>query len=427
MPNDEEIKYLMNYYKDSLNETVSLAMLQKINNFISSNKLNLPNSLKNDYITFLSFLNSKLSVVPSDLTNLHDLQLYYITLHDTLNLLNHKLDLKDLNKIDKIFNYTYYLNLDSKNERLLESKLYKLLTENGYSLLNECLKKKLKINISLIIFLALDYLKNNKHVAQIITLNNLQKEDENLNLIINDNYTNEEILLYLYQECNIFCLTYHNTIYIYETNLLNILSSYDITPIKNLFYLNFISKINSYEELIKIYKRNNIDYSHLFTLKVNLFNSYYGLLQGIKTVTPYIRLYKRIDDLILTLKTPESKKDLLLNQVHKNKYEQLNNNSFYGSYLLSEEDIKKILLIIILSYSKNKTYSNFNRDIIKDIILNDINDVIKKYHTLEFQPNLQELYVLINKDNLYTKEVIQSSLKELPIDYYLLDKINSLI
>ena len=56
MPNDEEIKYLMNYYIDSLNQGVSLAILQKIDHFISlMKKETLNDALNRQMLVFSQF------------------------------------------------------------------------------------------------------------------------------------------------------------------------------------------------------------------------------------------------------------------------------------------------------------------------------------------------------------------------------------
>ena len=188
MPNDEEIKYLMNYYIDSLNQGVSLAILQKIDHFISlMKKETLNDALNNDYVLFLKRIYPKMpDNIPEELTNLTNLDKYHLLYERLIDILNGDFAFKTLAKIDTLWlddNLTYYLNLDEKEERILEDKIYKKLkTDNiGFSYLNKTLKQKLKISPTICIFLVLDFLKNNKHPAQIVTINNHNESEDNVN------------------------------------------------------------------------------------------------------------------------------------------------------------------------------------------------------------------------------------------------------
>lgn len=433
MPNDEEIKYLMNYYIDSLNQGVSLAILQKIDHFISlMKKETLNDALNNDYVLFLKRIYPKMpDNIPEELTNLTNLDKYHLLYERLIDILNGDFAFKTLAKIDTLWlddNLTYYLNLDEKEERILEDKIYKKLkTDNiGFSYLNKTLKQKLKISPTICIFLVLDFLKNNKHPAQIVTINNHNESEDNVNLDFENYVNNEDYLLYLYKESFLFILMYHNNAYIYEKQLKEILKDVKIPSPETLFYVDFTAYISSLLTLTKLYKVNGIDSSLLKEKETFLTKQYYGLLEGVRTINPFDNLYDVLEKKVTEEKITQSKKDIIISGLRKNRYEQIAHKSLYGNYILTKEELQKIFLIIVLSYAKGKTYSNFNRDVIKDFITYDLTKLFAKYQKIEYQNGLQKLYMQINAEILYTEEVIENSLRSLPIDYYLLAKINEL-
>ena len=154
-----------------------------------------------------------------------------------------------------------------------------------------------------------------------------------------------------------------------------------------------------------------------------MYNSFYKVIEGVRTVDVHEKNYESIINYI-EKEYNEKDKDYLLEYVKYNKYKQECDNVFSDDYLLDSEEVKRILLVTILEYSQNNVYSHFNSELMQEIVTKKIDELISKYSMKEYKKRLQELYLTMNAKEIYTNEKIKNMVLTLPMNYFLLDKVS---
>lgn len=432
----------------------------KIEKFIEKyTNFSLSEKQKEQYLEFLNEMTLYLKP-KSEFKYIKNFFKYLFLKNKIISLLNeNKLDLSVLNTVDEFFldnEINLFLNLDEKTIRQIEDKLYRKLKINnlGFDYIKSQLENFKKMNISLAIFLLIDFYKNNRHPALIVTTlnkgcypNYYNSLNGNINIgfssfkkgfktLKNDKETNNlyniKLLNLIYHEVVHFLMLYNSDEYYYENKIMEIYEQFNVDYfLHDEFYLEYCANMGALklsEDLVDKLNLKNGEYIKyiLNGWRNEYFNKYYEVVEGVRTINANQRIYNLVEHVINSSNYDDNFKKYWLDMLKGNKINQEKNEKIFDDYQYTILEMKKILLVILLEYSQNRTYSNFNRDIIKDLIILNIDDVIKKYMDLKNKNALQQLYLLINKNVLYTDEMVEQSIKKLPMGYPYLEKIQNL-
>ncbi len=432
----------------------------KIEKFIKKyNNFSLSEKQKELYLEFLNEMTLYLKP-KSEFKYIKSFFKYLTLKNKIISLLNEtKMDLSVLNTVDEFFldnEINFYLNLEEKTIRQIEDKLYRKLKINnlGFDYIKTQLENSKKINISLVIFLLIDFYKNNRHPALIVTTlnkgcypNYYNAFNGNINIgfssfkekfktLKNDKETNNlyniKLLNLIYHECVHFLMLYNNDEYYYENKIMEIYEQFNAGYfLHDEFYLEYCANMGALKLSENLVNKLNLKNGEYIKYILNgwrdeYFNKYYEVVEGVRTIDANQRIYKLVENVINSSDYDDNFKNYWLDILKENKINQEKNQKIFDNYQYTISEMKKILLVILLEYSQNRTYSNFNRDIIKDLILLNTDDVIKKYMDLKTKNALQKLYLQINKNVLYTGKMIEKSIKKLPMGYPYLEKIQYL-
>ena len=459
MFNIEDIEYKINYFKSELlSKRLDLSFLQEIETFLETNS----NQLKSHRDLFLQFLGDLITLLPNKKYNLpmiDNLFLYNQEKNRIIQYLqNDNLSIENLDIIDSFFlnpRIIFYVNLDTKNLRQIEDKLYRRLLSNnkGSSFIREKISESCRLNLSLGIFLIIDFYRKNKHPAQIVTFDkgahfgHYDNEAGNINIDLekfyhhitnvlqlenskeDNTFFNMELMKLIYHECVHFKMLYKNDSYHYETELVDIVSDFDIDEIHDSLYLEFCANAESCLmsiDLIRNLAPSNGDY--LIYLLENsyqdILSNYFHTINGVRTIDPHDEIYKKVEEMITTSKEYDARYlDYALKRLRNNKNDQEISDSVFDAYSLTVEELKRIFLVILLEHKDGHTYSRFNQDVLKDILVLDNDILLEKYLKLEYRKSLQALYVKINSIKNYDSQTIKEAIMSLPMDYPFLDKI----
>lgn len=451
MSNSELIKQSINDYLKKLENGINKDLLKDINNFLE--KYNNLNLLENDKELFLNFLNKIMIIIGDEKVSEPNIKAYidYVNKKNSIiyELNNGDIDIQKINMLDEFFLDTkinFYVNLDEKSLRLIEEKLYKKLKEknraNDY--IKDLINNHKKIKFSLAIFLLMDLYKNNKHPAQIVSTLNKKTSvgyynsvDGNININFNkflsdfslkndresiNNY-NIQLLLLIYHEAIHFLMLYNNHEYDLENNIMSIASNFESSHIHDEYYLEFCTNIGSihYTSIfLQQLKLNDFDYYNylLEGIKRDYYNKYYEVLEKVRLGDPHERIYRLVNEAIDKDElNDENFKNCYRLELRNNKIIQEREGKVFDDYELTTFEVKRILLVIMLEYARGNTYSSFNRDIVKDLVIMDTDSVISKYKSKEKKKSLQDLYLLINKNLRYTDDCIKESIMNLQVGY----------
>ena len=459
----DEFESKISYFKSELlSKNINQDLLKELNEFLFVNNSSTILDKKDFYLKFLNDLITLLPFMHTGFDSIDKWFLYNDEKNKVIKILQQdELDSDSLSIIDDFFlneKIRYYVNLDDKSLRMIEDKLYRKLVSGNqaYNLLQQKLANNEQLNISLGVYLALEFYRNSKHPAQIVTFNrgsyfgHYNNADGNINIDLekflrftNNNISlensqnnnilfNLELLQLIYHECTHFKMLYNNDEYYYETELADISADYNIDNIHDDFYLEFCANTESCKQCIALLKKldfQNRDYLIYLLENINYdyLKAYYHIINGVRTIDPHEQIYSELEEVIKADKiNDDNHNKYALAKLKQNKNEQEVKNAIFDNYTFSEEEIKKILLVVMLEYKDGHTYSRFNQDIIKDILTLELSMVILKYQRLEYKKALQELYRSINKNKNYDEKETLSSIMALPIGYPFLDKIQEL-
>lgn len=460
MSNSTQIKQSINDYLKRLENGIDKELLKEINRFLE--KYNSFNLLENDTELFLNFLNKMVMIIGNEKVSEPNIKTYidYVNKKNSIinELNNGDINIQKINMLDEFFLDTkinFYVNLDKKSLRLIEEKIYKKLKEKnmGNDYIKNLINNHKKIKFSLVIFLIMDIYKSNKHPAQIVsTLNKrtstgyYDSSEGNININFNkfisdfslkndresiDNY-NIQLLLLIYHEAIHFLMLYNNHEYDLENNIMDIASNFETSHIHDEYYLEFCANMGSVHytsEFLRQLKLNDFEYFNylLEGIKTDYYNKYYEVLEKVRLGDPHERIYRLVNDAIDKDEfVNENFKNSYRLELRKNKIIQEREGKVFDDYELTIFEIKRILLVVMLEYAQGNTYSSFNRDIVKDLVIMDTDLVINKYKSKEKKKSLQNLYFLINKNMRYTDDYIKESIMNLQVGYPYLNVVEYL-
>ena len=423
---------------------------EEINNFIDR-YINYDFSV-DEKSKFIDFLNN-VNVSKSKYKYVNNLYEYQQLIKNVSNILKKEyIDINDLAYFDELFKnekYLLFLNYDIKTLRRLEDQLYRKLKQNNgiNNYLVYYLDNNIKISIAILVCLAIDFYRINHHPAQTVTFyQNIQEQilKNNKDINININYNlfkvsdkdnlvyNIKLIAFIYRECTYFKILYNNNEFLYDVNLMKIAMNYDVKKIINDFYLEHVALINGYnltKELIdkltlkKSEKVNDV----ISNLVFNINDSYYNIVNGVRTNNTRDKVYNELYEIVKNDVINDKKiNDENIKRLNENKYKQEMNGLVYDDYSLNKLEIKRIILVILLEYTKGKTYSRFYQDVLKDVVSLKISDVVDKYMKKEYRNSLQKLYLEINDNTNYTDLEIKKSILKVPVHYPYIDKIKYL-
>ena len=239
---------------------------------------------------------------------------------------------------------------------------------------------------------------------------------------------NLTVLKEIYKKCIMFSMRENKEINEYDINLWKIIVKCIPVCLKYSYYENQASlkAIDYVNNLLSNELENTQSNKYITVFKKiydNMYNSFYKVIEGVRTVDVHEKNYESIINYI-EKEYNEKDKDYLLEYVKYNKYKQECDNVFSDDYLLDSEEVKRILLVTILEYSQNNVYSHFNSELMQEIVTKKIDELISKYSMKEYKKRLQELYLTMNAKEIYTNEKIKNMVLTLPMNYFLLDKVS---
>ena len=433
------VDYLSNY----------INIVTNIDHFLGDNRKYIDSKYRKLYSEFLTFIYENINVKLinlDDFPNLKDLFTYKKLMARVSSILRKEsISYQNLKAIDALFdNYDVrdYLSNDEKILRKdLEMLLFNRLGKDGLgdSLIKHALECNLKLPNVLCVYLCLKYYKDIKHPAMIVTfyqdemtvLESINIDFESLyELCVEKDYYeyNLTVLKEIYKKCIMFSMRENKEINEYDINLWKIIVKCIPVCLKYSYYENQASlkAIDYVNNLLSNELENTQSNKYITGFKKiydNMYNSFYKVVEGVRTVDVHEKNYESIINYI-EKEYNEKDKDYLLEYVKYNKYKQECDNVFSDDYLLDSEEVKRILLVTILEYSQNNVYSHFNSELMQEIVTKKIDELISKYSMKEYKKRLQELYLTMNAKEIYTNEKIKNMVLTLPMNYFLLDKVS---
>jgi hypothetical protein len=475
---NDKIKYLLDYFINSLDKldyfdnsrdhNSTSEFLKKINEFlklITSSSVDIDVNVYPNYSLFAK----KIGKLTQKVKNreifsyfrgegydfLESFLKYQKDANDLMAELQENHDESILRRIDKFItsDYIKYLCLDYKALKTFEDTFYKSFNKDdvGVNLIKNCLENNQKIYFSLALFLTIKNYRDKKRDVQVVTLKTGNKnsglydrETGNINFdfahfeqkmkeefsgdqrskdfIINYNL---EILLLVLHEFEHFKTIYKKNDYYYEDQLEFLSVLLGATELHDNLYLEFLAEYNAHEDLISLLNSSLTNSSSDFLIerleadKENIYNHYYDVVEGVRTRDTSSYVYKYLQEKIALSSMSAHEKDKALMALNINKAKNTNIERID----LTDSEIKKILLVILLEHSKGHFYDGIYRQLILDLTTKNIEEVMQKYQSKLYTSSLQDLYHMINTETLYDDSEITSSMRNLPIDYVFLDKI----